>query len=241
MYSCYLLTPRSVSDNELFDDIRPILHHGEYEIPKERQFNGTGGPGNYLENLLQVETNNMDMPDAGRWEIKFTPFTTLLTLFHKDPQPSGIMRRVVTEWGWLNERQQTSFRHTLCGQSNLGLKVYLEDEKLIVRHNNGGPEPYWTHDDLINAASAKLRKLILVRGKVRTGEDKRFVTYSEATRYSGFRVTQFLQAIERGDICIDFDARTTGTVTGGLRNHGTKFRIKPVNLAGFYTEVMQIT
>ncbi|MEM7589595.1 MAG: MvaI/BcnI family restriction endonuclease [Myxococcota bacterium] len=45
-------------------------------------------------------------------------------------------------------------------------------------------------------------------------------------------ITSFIDAIQKGVIAIDFDARTTQG--NGLRDHGTKFRIHIKNLGRLY-------
>ncbi|MEG9884594.1 MAG: MvaI/BcnI family restriction endonuclease [Hyphomicrobiales bacterium] len=46
--------------------------------------------------------------------------------------------------------------------------------------------------------------------------------------------TGFINAIDQGIIAIDFDAHTQATGRG-LRDHGTKFRIKPDGLERLYS------
>src|SRR5258706_6355543 len=99
------------SSKDAFRIIRDIVKMGAVEIPP--QFQGTGAPGDTLEFLLNVERNNYDSPDLKDWEIKFHGGNALLTLFHKDPQPRGIMNEVVNAFGWENEKGQISFRHTI--------------------------------------------------------------------------------------------------------------------------------
>ena len=48
-----------------------------------------------------------------------------------------------------------------------------------------------------------------------------------------FDLEGFLEGIERGNIYVDFDARTN-------HNHGTKFRIKPSAFPILYDEVVEI-
>ncbi len=44
---------------------------------------------------------------------------------------------------------------------------------------------------------------------------------------------KFIEAIEKGDIYVDFDARTG-------HNHGTKFRIKSKNIPMLYAEAIKV-
>ena len=86
------------SSKNIFFLIQEIVRMGEVEIPL--QFNGAGAPGNTLEFLLGVKQNNFDAPDFNDWEVKFHGGGSLLTLFHKDPQPTGILNGMVDTFGW---------------------------------------------------------------------------------------------------------------------------------------------
>ena len=48
----------------LFAAIENLVVPKEWrELPDERRYNGTGGPGNYLEDQLGVQAGNMDIAD----------------------------------------------------------------------------------------------------------------------------------------------------------------------------------
>lgn len=210
------------SSKKAFKVIHEIISMGEIEIPQ--QFKGTGAPGNTLEYLLNIEQNNFDSPDLHDWEVKFHGGNSLLTLFHKDPQPKGIINELVNEFGWKNTKGQISFRHTISGESEKGFKVLNQDNKIVVvNHRNTNITAYWEHNVLLNAIGAKLRRLILVRGQV--NKFKRTVIYEYADAYWDLNLLGICDAICNGDLYIDFDARTTGQKGTSLRNHGTKFRI----------------
>lgn len=211
--------------------IKEIIRMGIVEIPP--QFNGAGAPGNTLEYLLNVKQNNFDSPDLLDWEIKFHGGGALLTLFHKDPQPKGIMDKMVDKFGWDNERGQISFRHTLSGKSERGFVVYNQDNRISVSNlSDIGIAPYWDHNIILNAIGAKLRRLILVKGKV--FKDTRRVVYESATAYWDLNLLGICDAIKTGVIYIDFDARTTEGRGTSLRNHGTKFRININDISKIY-------
>jgi len=203
---------------------------GSIEIPK--QFKGTGAPGNTLEYLLDVKQNNYDSPDLRDWEVKFHGGNALLTMFHKDPEPRGIMDYMVNSFGWENEKGQISFRHTISGCSNMGFKVENSDGKIkIINPKNESMVPYWEHNIILGAIAAKLRRLILVHGK----REKDIVIYNRANAYWDLNLMGIFKAIEDGIICIDFDARTTKGRGTSLRNHGTKFRIHINNIGMIYS------
>jgi hypothetical protein len=219
------------SAKTVFPLVKEIIRMGVVDIPT--QFNGAGAPGNTLEYLLNVERNNFDSPDLSDWEIKFHGGGALLTLFHKDPQPKGIMDKMVNEFGWENDKGQISFRHTISGKSERGFVVYNADNRISVSNvTDERVVPYWDHNIILNAIGAKLRRLILVNGTV--FKDSRQVIYEHATGYWDFNLYGVCEAIKDGIIYIDFDARTTGGRGTSLRNHGTKFRININDIGKIY-------
>jgi hypothetical protein len=210
------------SSNKAFKVIQEIIKMGTVDIPDK--FKGAGASGNTLEYLLNVKQNNFDSPDLNDWEIKFHGGNALLTLFHKDPQPRGIMKQVVNTFGWENEKGQISFRHTISGKSERGFVVNNIDNKITVTNKfDLSIVPYWENNIILNAIGAKLRRLILVHGTV--AKEKRQVIYESATAYWDLNMLGICEAIKEGTIYIDFDARTKEGRGSALRNHGTKFRI----------------
>ncbi|MDA7953597.1 MAG: MvaI/BcnI family restriction endonuclease [Nitrosopumilus sp.] len=232
------MTVRGVRPNELFGEIRGILGRW-YDIPDRQGYRGTGAPGRLLEDLLHIDENNQDLPDAGGWEIKFTGDVSYLTLFHKDPYPRrpSVVEDLVRKCGWRDKNGNTAFRHTIWGRSRRGFEVWAGPRTVEVV-NTGHPaiRPYWDVDDLTNAAAGKLRRLIVVFGRVERA--RRRVRYSVAIRYLDFKFSEFLRGLRDGWICVDFDARTRGR---GIRNHGTKFRIRTQDVALMYRSVSRIS
>jgi len=229
--------PRSA--RAVFSKVASVLGQ-EYEIPEKKSYNGAGAPGRFLEDLLGVDENNRDSPDLEDWELKFTGGKSLLTLFHKDPEPRGIMRLLVHTHGWEDDKGRISFRHTMKGRSPRGLYIVNEVDRIVVRHETVDTVvPHWKHDTIMCAVGAKLRRLILVRGELK--KNPRRVIYNSAEGFWDFRINEFCQALEQGIIHLDFDARTQKGRGTALRNHGTKFRIKPDDLFKFYHSRKKIT
>ncbi len=220
--------PRSWS--KTFPVIEDVLSLGWVDMPEK--FQGTGAPGNTLEYLIDIEVNNNDYPDLNDWELKFHGgSSSLLTLFHKDPEPKGILNQVVDCFGWENDKGQISFRHTISGKSNRGFYIVNRDNKIYVKNDlNKKITPFWQHNTILEQMTGKLRRLIIVSGE----RNKRKVIYKKATAYWDFNITGFCNAIKKGVVLIDFDARTTKERGTSLRNHGTKFRIKISNIDEIY-------
>ena len=226
-----------INKKDLLSRLSDIIHHGPYEMPAKR-YTGTGGPGLYLEDLLGLTTGNRDVPDTLGWELKFySPETNLITLFHKEPKPEGIMRYMVSKFGWKDDQGRLSFRHTISGKS-AKFRVDGDANQVIVRPIKGnGSVPYWTNDDIISAAGAKLRRLVLVKGK-KKGQQ---VTYTRVDCFEDLQLSFFVYEVVNGTVKIDFDVREAKAGSKGLRNHGTKFRIAPDEVCRIYAKKERIS
>ncbi|WP_409049690.1 MvaI/BcnI family restriction endonuclease [Runella sp. MFBS21] len=159
--------------------------------------------------------------------MKFHGGTPLLTLFHKDPEPKGIIKEVVNDYGWADTdiQRRISFRHTISGQTKRSFCVLNETDRIIIKNTaQAEAPPYWLHNTILNALPSKLRRLIVIEGEMHS--NPRSITYKEATAYWEPDITGFIQAILEGVICVDFDARTNEGRGLVISNHGTKFRIK---------------
>jgi len=228
--------PRSFTN--AFNIIQEIISLGWVEIPPK--FQGAGAPGNTLEYLVDVEENNRDSPDLEDWELKFHGGTSsLLTLFHKDPEPRGILNAVVDFFGWDDGKGRISFRHTISGSSERGFRIVNENNRIsIVNDANPTIIPYWEHNIILGQMAGKLRRLIVVNGKLNKKE--RMVRYNNAIAYWDVDLIGFCRAIENGLVYVDFDARTSRERGTALRNHGTKFRIKIANIDLLYQNKQEI-
>ena len=226
--------PAPNNKREFTARLREIIKAGWIEMPDDvARYNGTGGPGNCLEDLLGVTAGSQDIADCVGWEVKYyTPQTHLITLFHKEAEPRGIMRYMVSKHGWRDAQGRLSFRHTIRGESD---RFTIADDggDIIVRPLKGnGPVPTWSHDTLLNIAGGKLRRLAAVQGQRRG----RSVKFNRVDLYQKLHLTRLIQDIVNGKIAIDFDVREMTAGSKGLRNHGTKFRVSPEDLPKLYQQ-----
>ncbi len=132
-----LKKPKTYTKDELIAKLKEISAMGW--IPNARRGND-GGIGNTLEDLLEIEENNLPIPNAAEWELKTqrANTTSLTTLFHMEPSPRGV--RFVPQvflplYGWAHEEagrsypvDEMSFRQTIHGnaRSDRGFKVVID-------------------------------------------------------------------------------------------------------------------
>lgn len=140
---------------------------------------------------------------------------------------------------------EMSFRQTIHGgtRSDRGFMVVIDraQEKVLIsfdaesvdpRHADWvasvrerigigelDPQPYWGFADLEHKAGTKLLNAFYVQAEAKTEGGREYYWYREAMRLERFSFSAFLDALEQGDMLVDFDARSG-------HNHGTKFRLR---------------
>lgn len=212
----------------------PIPNAAEWELKAQRK-NTTS-----LTTLFHIEPS----PRA----IKFVP-QILLTKYGWKHKEAGLKY-------FDNEM---SFRQTIHGKSasdrGFMVKIDRKNEKILISFDSKkvsekhslwlgkveqliglgelDPQPYWGFDDLANKAGTKLLNCFYVQADMKKEEGKEFYNYNKVTMLQKFNFDGFLEAIESGDILIDFDARTG-------HNHGTKFRMRQNCLPKLYDKATEI-
>jgi len=157
------------------------------------------------------------------------------------------------EAGRKYSNDEKSFRQTINASrySNRGftIKVDRSDRKILVdfdpdkivgidhpewiqtvSHKILDPKPYWGFDDLYHKAGTKLHNCFFVLAESKRINRTLYFHYQDIYMLKGFDLNKFIDAIESGNVYIDFDARTG-------HNHGTKFRLKREALINLYAEV----
>ncbi len=149
---------------------------------------------------------------------------------------------------------EMSFRQTInaAGVSDRGFSVKVDhlerkvsvtfDQSKVAEHHSewflnmlarGGGHfehyPYWGFDDLFHKAGTKLHNCFFVRADNKVENGKEYFLFNEILMLKKFSLEKFVEAIESGDVYIDFDARTG-------HNHGTKFRIRDKKIPDLYAE-----
>lgn len=107
----------------------------------------------------------------------------------------------------------------------------------MVEHRAGtgdlNPNPYWGFDDLFHKAGTKLHKTIYAIAKRKREDGKEYFHYTDFLILQDFSRELFIDAIDRGTVLVDFDARTG-------HNHGTKFRLRQDSYPLLFSSVERI-
>jgi len=211
----------------------PIPNASEWELKCQR---AKGGKTGSLTTLFHTEPS----PRA----LKFVP-AIFLPLYGWPHQGAG------TKY----PKSEMSFRQTISGasQTDRGFLVvvdrgarkvlisfdahtvdprhaeWLKTVKKRVGLRELDPQPYWGFDDLEHKAGTKLHNCFYVQAQVKKERGKEFYLYDTIMMLQRFSFKNFLQAIEKGLVLIDFDARTG-------HNHGTKFRLRQDKMSELYEE-----
>jgi len=209
----------------------PIPNASEWEL-KTQRLNTTS-----LTTLFHIEPS----PRA----VKFVPQVLLLNY--------GWAHQ---EAGKKYPETEMSFRQTIHGNSasDRGFKVIIdrENRKVMISFNAKlvderhaiwlkdvdsktglkelDPQPYWGFDDLAHKAGTKLLNCFYVQADLKKEDGKEFYHYNKVMMLERFNFNGFLEQLEKGNILVDFDARTG-------HNHGTKFRMRQNCLPELYEKV----
>ena len=224
------------SRKELKERVARVLSENrEYPIPT----GGTGAPGVKLEQLVAIAPRNKDNADSNGVELKYASGKALLKLSHlecdKEPGNPFPMPVMVKAFGKPDKKGRRSLRDTIFnGKTCLHFQIESKDGWLIVRSRDGkGPSVRWDEGRLANKLVQKLMRLVLVSGEVYKNKDGvRVVRYTDAL-YMDELISgaAAIKLILDGVIALAFDCREDEPGSAALRNHGTAFRMKLVDLA----------
>lgn len=236
--------------NAIKTRVTDICGKGSYVMPRNSNHYETGLPGLYLAKKLGVRHNNRDSADLshGRLHVKFATRNSLITLSHLDPMERvirankklnrlrvpGAVENMVVKYGYRNRRGKAF--HCLLkggtpttGKQVSGFFVTVENGRINIRHiGSDRPLASWHDHVVVNALTAKLRRLIAVEGEREDDE----VSFDKAVYFAEPRSSDILNMIAQGTIRVDIGAHFRRD--GSFRNNGVKFRIHRRDLEKLY-------
>jgi hypothetical protein len=113
------------------------------------------------------------------------------------------------------------------------VKAWITSVKSRIGLGAISPEPYWGFEDLKYSIGEKIKNCFYVIADAKVENRHEYFSYQHLLVLSGFSFDKFLTCVERGNLLVDFDARTG-------HNHGTKFRIKQGVWSELYDDVKTI-
>jgi len=138
-------------------------------VPNARPGN-VGGIGNTLEDLLEIQENNLPIPNASEWELKCqrADSSSLTTLFHMEPSPRALKfvpKVFLPNYGWKHElagvkypESEMSFRQTIHGmaRSDRGFQVVIDREARKILVSFDATAINSTHADWLTAVEKRV-------------------------------------------------------------------------------------
>ena len=213
----------------------PLPNAGEWELKGQRK------DSNSLITLFHMEPS----PRA----LKFVPHVLLpnygwphAKAGQKHPYGERSFRQTLTAGVTTNrgftiqvnkrdERLEVSFDHASVDRDEHG--TWLEDVERNIGLGELDPQPYWGFEDVFHKAGTKLNKTLYAIAERKKVDGTEHFRYRRFLMLEEFRLHLFVDAVERGDVLVDFDARTG-------HNHGTKFRLRQGAYVGMYGSMVEV-
>lgn len=218
---------------ELTERLRQVMAAGRIEVPE--RFGGTGGAGTYMEHLLGMVGGSSDTPDDGRWELK-THTGGLVTLSHLEHESGLPLGVIIDTYGYpCRNPDERCFRHTVrgdrltTGKQVSGWFLRIEEGTWDVIDHAGVCVMRWDEDAVVNAVVQKLRRLVFIEME---RVDGRVFDLRHGFLFWELRPSRFATLVRAGKLMVDVDCKRRAG--GGVRNHGTKFRVTREGLTEMY-------
>lgn len=128
------------------------------------------------------------------------------------------------------EKVFIDFDHTQI-DSNIDQK-WIQHISQFENYQKIEPQPYWGFKDLFYKAGSKLHNCFFIQADSKRINKKLYFHYQNIYMLRNLDFDKFINAIETGNLFIEFDARTG-------HNHGTKFRLRKNALIDLYEEVRE--
>lgn len=221
-------------------------------------FNGTGGLGITLEKMLNIPTNQFEIPDYNNIEIKtkLNNKQGYISLFNATPDSFLFeIKRIQQTYGYPDAQcpQYKVFnisvyanRKVYIGKNlfaTLKIDNDLKKVYLLILDSNYNVidcNTSWSFGLLFEKINRKLKNLFLVFGEKKTINKMTYYKYLKYKCYIFKNFNTFLRSLEKGEIRISFKIGVIkkGEKKGKLCDHGTSFDINVNNLASIYHEIV---
>lgn len=212
-------------------------------IPTLRR--GPTGVGYTFEHMMGLTEKNIPIPDiGGRVEIKTTrrDASSLVTLFCFNKGVWHIsQRQLVERYGYLDESNRKALKNTIyLGRSmTRGLSLQVNDNNTIsLLDSKSNLLATWDVFVLAGKLLTKLSRVLFVIADRRIVEGCEEFHYNEALILSEPQHRNFVTAFTAGKVGVDL--RIHLMENGTVRNRGTGFRMREIDMIDLYSDVRRL-
>lgn len=229
--------------NELRKKLQEIKKRGYIESLRS----GSTGIGYTLEKLLDLNENNLPIPDlGGRVEIKTIrkDSQSLITLFTFNKGVWQISQsEIIKTYGYKDEKERLALKNTLFYKKEIPQNIMIELDEVnnliqLVDKQTKKVLAIWDIYNIVGKFMSKLGRLLVIFADRKYQNDKEFFYYNEGYILSNPSSRKFIKAFK--DSLIGIDLRMHLKENGSVRNRGTGFRIKEKDLIELYENIVAI-
>lgn len=195
-----------------------------------------------LERELGLNETNIAIPDiGGRVEMKGTRrnVNSLITLFTFNKAVWKVSQKeILNKYGYKDEQGRQALYNIVNNKTPNSQGFYLQSDPkrhlIILRNKNEKDKIFaeWSTYVIAGKFMTKLDRLLLILADNKIVNGKEHFHFNEAYLLESPTPENFLEAFERSELMIDI--RMHLKPSGGVRNHGTGFRISEKNLMLLY-------
>ena len=210
-------------------------------IPTPRR--GSTGVGHCFEQELGASESNIPIPDVGgRVELKGTrkKASSLITLFTFN-RAVWLMKQkdIINKYGYIDEDGRQSLYSSISNKTPNAQGFYIDlDAKkniVILKHKSSDVSfAEWSTYVLAGKFMTKMDRIILGFADSKEIDGKEHFHFTEAVLLENPTPEKFLEAFNKSEMLLDL--RMHINPKGGVRNHGTAFRMSEKNLMLLYSK-----
>jgi len=222
------------------------------ELLRQKEFvqslrRGPTGIGHLIESELGLNETNIAIPDiGGRVEMKATRrnANSLITLFTFNKGVWKIKQKdIINQYGYRDDQGRQALYNIVSKKTPNTQGFYLVSDPakhLIILRNSNEHENVaeWSTYVIAGKFMTKLDRLLLILADNKIENEVEHFHFNEAYLLENPTPEKFLEAFERNALMIDL--RMHLKPSGGVRNHGTGFRIAEKHLKDLYAKTRQL-
>lgn len=202
---------------------------------------GPTGIGYTFETLMEIEENNLALPDIENIEIKAhrdnsNSMITLFTFNKKAWQINPL--DAIKKYGSFDQNNRLGLYYTMSLTPNsAGLFLIVNDEQIFVQHTSGEVIVKWDLSNLVERFVQKIPALLFISAHTEERDGVEYFHFYRGQLMKDTSQNLLSELFKTGNLLVDLRLHDKGTIT---RNHGTGFRVSENNLPQLFKEIKDI-